>query len=406
MVLTLCAGSIQRNTSLLTWKRFFDAHVQGVANATGTTVQTNKLSKAMRMHAEVKQMSKLELRHTIIALAFLSSSGASAAAEIVRSQSSLPGKLLIRDGRGGAFETNLIDLASGKTQRMPRSELSLSQTSADLWTSSHPEGGGTLLRTDPLGNMAFMDARTMKVSAAIDLVPLRQHGLDPEFRSAIPSPDGKLLLGYWQPNYEGKPRLYVIARELKLIENGSPLRYRTDEASFAVDWLPDGRYVYLAGESLVVAKPGGGIISQTRLDIPAGVDPEGGFLKASPDGQHVLLTLYTRDDVPLGLLFSARIGDSKLQLLTQPSPKMLNGSVRLSMQSATWSPDGRWIAFVIRGVNPGAMGFYQSCQPVQVIPFNGAPHIVGGIDDEARYALRVPGEKKPLESCGTINWLP
>lgn len=353
-------------------------------------------------------MFELELRRTVIALILLSIGGTrtNAAAEIGRSQSPLPGKLLIRDGRNGAFETSLIELASGKTQKMPRSQLSRSQTSADSWASGHPAGSGTLLRTDPLGNMAFMDGRTLNVLAAIDLVPLRQRGLDPEFRSAIPSPDGKLLLGYWQPNYEGKPRLYVIARELKLIENGSPLRYRTDEASFAVDWLPDGRYVYLAGESLVVAKPGGGIISQTRLDIPAGVDPGGGFLKASPDGQHVLLTLYTRDDVPLGLLFSARIGDTKLQLLTQPAPRMLNGSVRLSLQSATWSPDGRWIAFVTRGVNPGAMGFYQSCQTVQIIPFDGAPHTVGGIDDEARYALRLPGEKKALEACGTINWLP
>lgn len=319
---------------------------------------------------------------------------------------SLPGKLLIEDGRQQAFETSLVELSSGKTQRLPRSDIAKSRTSADTWAAGHPSGNGTLLRADPLGNLAFMDARTMKVLAAIDLVALRERGLDPQFRSAIPSPDGNYLLGYWQPNQEGKPRLYVIGRELKLVDDGSPLRYATQGATHAIDWLPDGRYLYLAGDILVLAKPGEGIVSHTRLAIPSSVSTDGASLKASPDGRQVLLTLETQAKVPLGLLYSVRIGDSKLQLQTPPDARIANGSVRLSVQGATWSPDGRWIAFVVRGINPGTPGYYQACQAVQVIPFNGAPHVIGAVDGEQRYAIHLPGDKKPLAACGPINWLP
>lgn len=351
-----------------------------------------------------KPMSRPELTRRTLLLALLLSSFASQAADMRRSPPVLPGRLLIEDGRQQAFETSLVELSSGKTQRMPRSEIAKGQTSADTWAAGHPAGSGTLLRTDPLGNLAFMDGRTMDVLAAINLVPLRERGLDPQFRSAIPSPDGKYLLGYWQPNQEGKPRLFVIGRELKLIENDSPLRYPTQGATHALDWLPDGRYVYLAGNALVVARPGEGIISQTRLEIPGGADVEGASLKASPDGKHVILTLETQARVPLGLLYAARIGDSKLQLLTQPSAGIANGSVRLSVQGAAWSPDGRWIAFVMRGINPGTPGYYQACQPVQVIPFDGATHIIGGAED--RYSIHLPRDSKPLAACGRINWLP
>lgn len=110
--------------------------------------------------------------------------------------------------------------------------------------------------------------------------------------------------------------------------------------------------------------------------------------------------------MPLGLLYAARIGDSRLQLLTQPSASIANGSLRLSVQGATWSPHGRWIAFVVRGINPGTPGYYQACQPVQVIPFDGAAHVIGSADIEDRYAIRLPGDSKPLAACGRINWLP
>jgi len=321
--------------------------------------------------------------------------------------SRLPGKLLVESGRGRAFDTHLIELASGRSQILPRSPAGEAQSSADVWRPGQPGGSGTLVRTDPIGNLAFFDGRSLREDGGIALQPLRERGLDPKFRSAVPSPDGRLLAGYWWPNGDGKPRLFVITRGLKLIDNGSPLRYPSDGATQAIDWLPDGRYVYLAGDTLVVARPGGGIVSQGRLALPRGVDPEGARLKASPDGRHVLLTMDTRTRVPLGLLFTARIDGSEVKLLTEPGGRLArDNDVRLSMQGATWSPDGRWIAFVVRGVNPGVAGAYSACQPVLVVPFDGASHVIDGVGDEERYGLRVRGESTPLKACGTVGWLP
>jgi len=332
--------------------------------------------------------------------------GASAASAASAQPANLPGRLLVEDARGRAFDTRLIELSSGRSRVLPRSPAGEAQSSADVWQTGQPGGSGTLVRTDPVGNLSFFDARSLREDGGIGLQPLRQRGLDPKFRSAIPSPDGQLLAGYWWPNGDGKPRLFVITRGLKLVDNGSPLRYPTERATLAIDWLPDGRYVYLAGDTLVVARPGGGIVSQRRLALPRAVDPEGARLKVSPDGRHVLLTLQTRGEVPLGLLFTARIDGGGLKLLTEPGPRLARGNVRLSMQGATWSPDGRWIAFVVRGVNPGMAGGYDACRPVLVLPFDDNSHVVEGVGDEDRYGIRVAGESAPLQSCGTVGWLP
>lgn len=316
----------------------------------------------------------------------------------------LPGKLLLEDGHDGPFVTYLIDLASGTRKTLPRSQVALDRTSADRWQAAH--GGGTLLRVDPIGSMAFLDGRTLRQLAAISVPDLRKAGLDPEFRSALPSPDGQLLLGYWRPNGNGKPGLYVIRRHLELVDGGSPLKYPTEGASHAVDWLPDGRYIYLAGDRLVIARPGAGIVSSSRLALPPDVDPHGATLRASPDGRHVLLALERQGKVPLGVLYTARIDGGDLRPLAVHSERVASGNVRLSMQRATWSPDGRRVAFVVRGVNPGAPGAYEACRPVRVVPFDGQVHVVDDAGGDARDTVRLPGQTKVLVACGGMAWVP
>lgn len=46
--------------------------------------------------------------------------------------SRLPGKLLVESGRGRAFDTHLIELASGRSQILPRSPAGEVQSSADV----------------------------------------------------------------------------------------------------------------------------------------------------------------------------------------------------------------------------------------------------------------------------------
>lgn len=178
--------------------------------------------------------------------------------------SQLPGRLLIEDGRSEAFVSHARDLKTGRSQALPRSPAGEAQTSPDIWQAGQPGGNGTLVRKDPIGNLAFINGHSLQEDGSISVGPLRDAGLDPQFQSAIPSPDGQMLLGYWRPYGEGKPRLFVISRPMTLRDDGSPLRYPTDEAAYAIDWLPDGRYVYLAGNILVVARPGQGCCRKHR----------------------------------------------------------------------------------------------------------------------------------------------
>ncbi|GGY61430.1 hypothetical protein GCM10011613_01030 [Cellvibrio zantedeschiae] len=318
----------------------------------------------------------------------------------------LPGKLLLDDGRGGPFETHLIDLANGKAQKLPHSSVGESQQSSDLWEAGQPMGSGILVREDPVGNLAFINSRSLREEARIDLAPLRDAGVDPEFRSAIPSPDGRMLLGYWEPNDAPKPRLYVISREQQVLDNGSPFKYPTENATYALDWLPDGRYVYLAGQTLVTAKPDAGVVSQVRLPIEAGLDADGARLKVSPDGQRILLNLWTRGKTPLSLLFTMRLDGSDMRLLAHPSERVLRENARISLQGATWSPDGKWVAFVVGTVNPSVPGYYQICRPILFVPTDSGPHEVDTTAVADPYKRTLPGEPEPLTTCGNLSWLP
>ncbi|MET0208747.1 MAG: hypothetical protein ABW220_06870, partial [Burkholderiaceae bacterium] len=155
---------------------------------------------------------------------------------------------------------------------------------------------------------------------------------------------------------------------------------------------------------LVVAQPGRGVISQAPLRLPAGVESDQADVRANPAGDRVLLTLSTTiNGTPLGALYTVRLDGSDLRAVTQPSQRLTRGGVRVSPTGAAWSPDGRWIAFLMRGVNPGVGGYMQGCGPVFFLPSDAQSQAIDNIEGSDRWTATLPGSRKPLQACHGVS---
>lgn len=311
----------------------------------------------------------------------------------------LQGRLVYYDvARRRPFQ---LDLVTGRMQALPVSPVAQRRDTSDSWYAGPISGNGELVRIDPIGNITYHDGRDFSQTGGIDMEPLRQMNRMPKFYGARLSGDGRYLLGYWElVDGQSEPRMFVMTRAGGRVEGDSPLRYRRSDALFAIDWLPDGRYVYLAGDSLVVARPGAGVESQVRLALPSNVGVVQGGLWASPDGRRVLLLLPQQlNGSAFGALFVVNLDGSGLRQLTRPSDRMIRARVRLTPAAPTWSPDGRHVAFLMRGVNPGVYGFASACGPVFVLPVDGPLQAVDDLEDVGRFGLVPAGRKEALQAC-------
>ena len=310
----------------------------------------------------------------------------------------------------GADAYAQLDLRSGTLTPLPGSALSR-RRGRDAW-----HGGATaaaFVRTDQYGSLAFLESRRFAQIGQVDLGAFAGSGDKPRFSPSVRvSPDGQLVLGYlWVSQNSRQPKLFVKTLNGRGVDGDSPLDYDRAAYAAAADWLPDGRYVYLAGDQLVVAKPGAGIQQRLPLQLPAGIASTNAELRASPDGRRALLTLNT----PLGRanfrsLYTVGLDDGVVRPLTRPSPEVVRMGVSLGVTGATWSPDGKWVAFLTRGVNSamGAGSAMPMCQPVMAVPADGSTWSVdyGRPGEFALPDPRSPG--RPLVGCATneLNWLP
>ncbi len=152
------------------------------------------------------------------------------------------------------------------------------------------------------------------------------------------SPDGKELAFSWQSEKDDGARIYV-----KLVGAGTPLRLTAgpgDDDSPA--WSPDGRFV--AFRRLFKKMPGYFIVPSLggpeRKIADAYRDPNtlGSIVEWSPDGKNLVVTDQSSAQDPRAniVLISVENGQRRV-LLTPPGP---------FLASATFSPDGRYVAFV------------------------------------------------------------
>ncbi|WP_148661322.1 TolB family protein [Roseateles chitosanitabidus] len=303
-----------------------------------------------------------------------------------------------------------FDLRSGKLTPLPVSPLSR-RRGPDHWHGS--AFTGAFVRTDPYGSLAFLEPRRFVQIGQADLSPFAGTGDRPRFSANVRvSPDGQFLLGYWWLRADSpRPRLFVKMLNGQAVDEDSPLDYDRDAYSEAVDWLPDGRYVYLAGDELVFAKPRAGIQQRLPLRLPEGIRSAGAELRVSPDGRRGLLTLNT----PVGRinfrsLYTVGLEDGVVRPLTRPAPEVVRLGVAQHVMGATWSPDGQWVAFLTRGVNPGmgVAGAMPMCQSVRVVPADGSISSVN-YDRADHFSIPDPRTRdRPLLGCASdeLNWLP
>lgn len=315
---------------------------------------------------------------------------------------------LLMDSSGGQGPSRL-DIATGRATALPKSALAATCTSCtDTWTINGAATSSDLLRIDDNWKLSFIDRRSLAETGALDTKQIA--GTDrPDFYGPIRlSADGRYLLGYWKPNYRADdPQITVIDRQGRVIEAGSELAYSRLQATSAFDWLPNGDYVYLAGSKVVVKRPGAAVQSVLDLTLPANVVSDGANLEASPDGQRILLTLATRyGDTTFGVLYTIKLDGSDARQITQPSTRAQQAGVAITHAGASWSPDGRSIAFAVRGRNPGVPNGYQPCQPVLVIPATSQMLAVDGISDPDAWKLKsydAAGQLRPADDCGGVK---
>lgn len=315
---------------------------------------------------------------------------------------------LLYDPGAGKYLTRL-NLQNGQATELPKSEYAGSYLNTHDYWYVGTSGRGDLVREDKNGKVSFHDRTTLAATAGgFDIARLPGTDQPALYGSTRLSPDGRYVLSYFKANYRSdQPTLTVMDRQGAIVESGSPLSYNRFEVRDAIDWLPDGRYVYLAGAQLVIAQPGQGVVGQVPLSLPTGTSLANASLRASPDGQRLLLTLQTTiNATDYGLLYTVNLDGTNLRQLTAPSTRLQQSQVRGFHAGATWSPDGRWIAFAARGVNPAAPGTFDPCGPVIVLSSDATTFAVDGIADPADRKLTLNGgngTRQVVVDCGGIQ---
>ena len=323
------------------------------------------------------------------------------------------GSLLIKpsgDAREG--DASLLDLASGQRRALPASEWSRKpRGGADRWSANSQ----VLVRVDGAQNVDVFERRSGRRVGGFSLERLPGVNQPQWWGPVKPSPDGRLLLAYWKKDYrQQQPELAVFERDGRVVETGSPYRYDTQGHNEAFDWLPDGDFVYLAGPKIVVRRIGSPSNGVAPLPLPPEVR-SAGSLAASPDGQRLLLglptTLRSRTgrEATFGLLYVANLDGTGLRQLTVPSERSLSDGDGMLHRRATWSPDGRQVAFAADPGRHVAIPYFSNgCPPIAVVPASAERVPVDGLRDADEWHLLPRGRNAgPLLAClpATLQWL-
>ena len=154
------------------------------------------------------------------------------------------------------------------------------------------------------------------------------------------SPDGNEIAYQWRGERDDNSDIYVM-----LIGAGIPLRLTTDPSfDFSPAWSPDGRFIAFIRQSsangtsayyVVPALGGAERKIADASDVPL---TSGRHMDWSPDGKYLLVTdkASPQDARPSILLLSVEDGHRKV-LASPPGP---------FLASATFSPDGKMLAFI------------------------------------------------------------
>lgn len=332
------------------------------------------------------------------------------------------GLLLVRPSSiSSEGDGSLVDLHSGRTRMLPRSAVA-QRTSGyeDTWfVNSASTSNGTLVRVDGRQRIEFFDRSGSTRTGGFSVNDLSGVNQPQLWGPVKPSPDGRYVLAYWKKDYrQEQPKLTVFDQTGRVVESGSKYRYDAQGHNEAFDWLPDGRYIYLAGNKIELTTIGDANLRVAILALPSNVSTRG-TLVASPDGRRLLMTLPTtlKDkagvDTQFGLLYTSNLDGTMLRQLTMPSARAQATGGKVLHRRSTWSPTGEYVAFAIdAGRAYSVAGFGNGCPPVTVVPSNGERIPIDGLSDPDSYHLLIQDTKSrtrvPLKACWTaarLTWL-
>ncbi|HEX7690395.1 MAG TPA: hypothetical protein VF453_21995 [Burkholderiaceae bacterium] len=320
---------------------------------------------------------------------------------------------------GLSYDAATLDLATGAVAGLPRSDESLSTDGAtDQWTANSAAASTSdLVRVDRLGDVDFFDRVTHAHTGGFALSAIAGTYHPGLWSMLKPSPDGRYLLGYWKPDSTAQDAtLAVFDRNGNVVQQGSPVDYDVASYLFAFDWMPDGRYVFLAGDNLVVATPGNVNATVTPLALPAGVNTPGSEIAVSPDGTKLALKLgidmtdQVGNAVGRGVLFISDLAVTNLHQLTTLSARAQASAGAIGHSNPVWSPDGQYVAFTIAYPQAGLGDSPSGCPPTYVLPVSSDTVAIDDISDpdSERFMVVNPATNAtvPVHACyENMSWI-
>ena len=340
----------------------------------------------------------------------------------------LPGRLVVQSATGPA---TAFDLRNGQRASWPSS-----RTGGNDWYGSTDPGFMLRLGAGgPNGTQIAERIRTTDWTATGATI-----NLPGSFTRPKVSPNGKYILTFWQPGSDpAQLRLTIFSTETgEIVKRGSQLDGEIVSSSPA-GWLPDGRYVYLAGRRLFESSPtmAESILRATLSALPsnsasgndADIKSNGSQLSVSPDGQKIAFSWTAprpgKENTDDSNIWVAQADGTGLHQLTSPSDP--TSPLRFNYGNATWSPDSQWVAAALYmgGVSvapifppdqsfpgvPGGIVGATGCalNPVFVLPASAEKVAIRWPTYDTRYGLKVRNTSGTggqwVSACSTIHWV-
>ena len=329
--------------------------------------------------------------------------------------------MLVGSPFGGVinYDAGELTLGSSAFTAFPRSDWSRgNDAQPDSWTISNATGAhGDFARTDQVGNVDFFDRTTLQRTGGFSLAN-EPNSNQPRFWSTVkPSPDGRYVLAYWKQDYhQDDAVLAVFDRSGNVIQQGSPVDYNVMLYWSAFDWLPDGRYVFIADYTLVTATVGN-LTAQTQdITTPAGVGTGGAELAVSPDGSQFAVKLAIDlpdnegDQVARGVLFVTDPAMTSYHQVTTMTARAAAWDGSIGHSNPMWSPDGHYIAFSIAFPQAAFADAPPGCPEELVVPASSQSVAIDDLSDPASLQFTVNGPNGyavQAHSCYEyMSWLP
>lgn len=340
----------------------------------------------------------------------------------------LPGRLVVQATDGPSFA---YDLRTGQGAPLPMSTLGPGNND---WYGNTSKN--VLLRVLRQGIDTTKTVEAVRTSDwSVLNEPLTVTGTSTRVKL---SPSGKYLLTFWQPGNSSDERELTIFEVAtgNLVKRGSALNGRIVTGGPAA-WLPDDRYVYLAGRKLYRSSPTQAAdeeiatlsalpdnsLSQNNIDVLS----TGTELNVSPDGTKIAFDWRTvrRNVTGDRNIWVVNTDGTGLRQLTAPVDP--SSPLEYPYGNPTWSPDSQWVAGVLYmnggvvapifppdqsfpGVPGGIIGS-TGCggNPVFVLPATAEKVALSWPTHDVRYGLKVLNREGNgglwVTACSTIQWV-